>query len=141
MDIAALHFGGQVLQHLVQFLLVFSLFFRKLQGSYEPSKTGALRNDGQVDHLQSCTKNDRQKGAAEQGKDARSAHSNPVVLRVEGFFYVVDVFLRSLRAGLILDVGSSHLDTHPHLSAAGSATQTAENIVRQVVKLIALFQA
>src|SRR5580692_6641206 len=64
---------------------------------------------------------------------------------MERFFYVVDFFLRKGRAGLIvvshaLEVGGSHLDTHPHLSASGSAAQTSEDIVRQFVKLISFFQ-
>jgi hypothetical protein len=79
-DIPAFHFGRQVFEHLLQLFLVFSLFLGELQGSYQPSKTGALRNDGEVDHFQPGAENDRQKGTAEQGKNADRAHSNPVIL-------------------------------------------------------------
>src|ERR1700736_3223166 len=64
---------------------------------------------------------------------------------MECLFYKIYAVWRGGRTGLVLilhalEIGVTHLDTHPHLSVAGSATQTAENIVRQLVKLIALFQ-
>ena len=77
----------------------FSLFLGEFQGSHQPPKTGTLRNDGEVDQFQSAAKNDRQKGATQQGKGARAAHGDPVVLQMEGLFYIVDVFLRSLGHG------------------------------------------
>src|ERR1035437_2820338 len=65
---------------------------------------------------------------------------------MERLCYKVDFVLRRGSTQRIvfwhaLEISGSHLDTHPHLSVAGSFAQTAENVVRQLVKLISLFQA
>src|ERR1700733_499816 len=65
---------------------------------------------------------------------------------MERLSYKVDFFLRRRSTELIvfwraLEISGSHLDTHPNLPVAGSFAQTAKNVVRQLVKLISLFQA
>src|SRR5439155_20682642 len=59
---------------------------------------------------------------------------------MKGFSYVADILLLIGRAWLVLEAGGCHLDTHSHLSAAGSATEASENIILQLVKFIALLQ-
>jgi hypothetical protein len=62
---------------------------------------------------------------------------------MERLFYVVNVILPSGRTVLIVlhaNVVGTHLDTHPHLSTAGRATQTTENVILEVMEFISFFQ-
>src|SRR5208283_1310923 len=146
MDIPALHLSRQAREHLAQLLLVLLLFLGEFPGFHQPLKAPVLWNDGEIHQFQPARQDNRQKAATHQCKCTRTHHGDPVVLQMERLFYKADFVLRRGSTDLIvfwhaLEISGSHLDTHPHLSVAGSFAQTAENVVRQLVKLIPLFQA
>ena len=120
------------------------LFLGKFPGFYQPLKTPVVWNDGEIHQFQSARQDNREKAGAYQRECTRTHHGDPVVLQMEGLAHEVDFVLRRRSTELIvfghaLEIGGSHLDTHPNLAAAGSLAQTAENVVRQLVKLISFF--
>src|SRR5215467_7444708 len=108
MDVAALHLGGQTLQHVTQLLLVLFVLLREFPGAHQSLKPEIVWNNGEIHQFHSSGENDWQKAAADQRKSARSRQCYPVVLKIEGLFDEVDV-LRLIRRGrLVEQAGGTH---------------------------------
>src|SRR5580658_7902697 len=139
MDIAALQIGWQHSEQLTKLPLLLLLLFGEFPRAHQPLKAPVLRNDGEIHQFEAARQDDRQKAATHHCKRACTHHGNPVVLQVERLLYKVDFVLRRGTTELIvfghaLEIRGSHLDTHPYLSVARSFAQTAENVVRQLMK-------
>src|SRR5437588_10638933 len=140
MDIPALQIGRQHSEQVTKLLLLLLLLFGEFPRTHQPLKAPVLWNDGEIHQFEAAGKDNRQKAATHQSKRACTYHGDPVVLKMERLSYKVDFVLwRGATEFVVfwhaLEISGSHLDTHPHLSAAGSFAQTTENVVRQLVKL------